>query len=83
MSRVSSKNINKPTPKKKTESFASGLFSLMVKQCVYSAIIFGAIYYVKLSDLSLSKSICSFIKSAVGYEFTAETIKNITSGLFL
>lgn len=83
MSKTSQKNISKSTPKKKTESFASGLFSLMVKQCVVSAIIFGAIYYVKLSELAFSKPICSFIKSAVGYEITAETIKNITSGLFL
>ena len=75
------------TPRRRTkntknnESFLGGLFSLMAKQCIFSAMIFAAIYFIKNGNLPFSGAVCSFIKNAVGYEMTVETFMNFTSGL--
>lgn len=66
---------------KNDESFLSGLFSLMVKQCIFSAMIFAALYFIKNGNLPFSESVCSFVKGAVGYEMTVETFMNFTTGL--
>ena len=68
---------------KRQEGFWGGLFSLMTKQCIFSAILFALLYGIKISQMPFSKNICSFIKGAVGYEMTVETIKNFTMGLFI
>lgn len=68
---------------KRQESFWSGLFSLMTKQCIFSALLFALLYGIKISEMPFSVSVCNFIKNAVGYEMTAETIKNWTMGLFI
>ncbi len=74
------RKIRKP---KRQEGFWGGLFSLMTKQCVFSAMLFAMLYGIKISEMPFSKNICSFIKGAVGYEMTAETIKDFTMGLFI
>ncbi len=67
--------------KKNNESFLSGLFSLMVKQCIFSAMIFAALYFIKNGNLPFSETVCSFVKGAVGYEMTVETFMNFATGL--
>ena len=67
---------------RRQEGFWGGLFALMTKQCIFSAILFALLYGIKISEMPFSKNICSFIKGAVGYEMTVETIKNFTMGLF-
>ena len=69
--------------KRGRDGFWGGLFSLMTKQCVFSAILFALLYGIKISEMPFSKNICSFIKGAVGYEMTVETIKDFTLGLFI
>ena len=68
---------------RRQEGFWGGLFSLMTKQCIFSAVLFALLYGVKISGMPFSTNICSFIKGAVGYELTVETIKNFTMGLFI
>lgn len=68
---------------KRQEGFWGGLFSLMTKQCIFSAILFALLYGIKISEMPFSKNICSFVKGAVSYEMTVETIKNFTMGLFI
>ena len=65
------------------ESFASGLFSLMTKQCIFSAAIFGVIYSLKIINIPFFNSVCSVIKNVVGFNLTFDYIKNIFIGLFL
>ncbi len=68
---------------RRQEGFWGGLFSLMTKQCIFSAILFALLYGIKISEMPFSKNICGFVKGAVGYEMTVETIKNFTMGLFI
>lgn len=79
-STASTRPRKKATSKKK-ESFMAGLFSLMVKQCIFSAMIFGAIYYIKNSALPFSEPVCNFIKGAVGYEMTIEAALELAMGI--
>lgn len=82
MSDTVQKNIPEKNTKPK-DSFGAGLFSLMTKQCIFSALIFGAIYTLKNINLPFSQSVCSIIKNIFTYDMSAETIKNILSGLFI
>ena len=78
----SDRRVRSRTKNTKTnESFLSGLFSLMVKQCIFSAMIFAALYFIKNGNLPFSEAVCSFVKGAVGYEMTAETFMDFTTGL--
>ncbi len=63
----------------KTESFLGGLFSLMAQQCIFSAMIFGVLYYIKNSGFAFSEPICAFVKNAVTSPLTIETIKEIAT----
>ncbi len=62
---------------KKSESFLSSLFSLMTRQCIFSAILFGAVYTLKAANLPFSAEVCRFIKSTVLTPVTLETAKDL------
>lgn len=82
MSDTPKENTNQKKPKNK-ESFASGLFSLMTKQCIFSGLLFGILYGLKNTKLSFAEPVCSFVKNVVCSDITLSAFKNIISGFFI
>lgn len=82
MSDTPKENTNQKKPKNK-ESFASGLFSLMTKQCIFSGLLFGILYGLKNTDLSFAEPVCSFVKNIVCSDVTLSSLKNIISGFLI
>lgn len=67
----------------KKDSFASGLFSLMTRQCIFSALLLGTLFLLKNTNLPFSDSVCSAIRSIIGFDMTFDYVKNFITGLFL
>lgn len=63
--------------------FLSGLFALMTRQCIFSAMIFAAIYFLKHADFPAFLPICAAIKSAVGFNMTFDFVLGLARGLFV
>lgn len=75
--------IKKSDVSEKKDSFFSGLFSLMTKQCIISALFLCLIYILKSINFSFTHTICSFIKSIICYDMTPFAVKNMITGLFI
>ncbi len=70
-------------PQQKQTGFVPGLINLLTKQCIFAAMIFAALYYVKNANLPFSETVSSFIKNAVGYNLTLDAFIAFVSGIFV
>ena len=50
---------------KPKDSFWGGLFSLMTKQCIISALLFASLYFTKNSELPVLNGAFSFVQNIV------------------
>jgi len=83
MSDTQNEKIPETNVDEKKETFASGLFALMTKQCIFSALLLGIIYLFKNIPLTFFESLCSVIKNIINFNITPDNIKNLFTGLFL
>lgn len=51
----------------------------MAKQCIFSAMVFAALYYIKNSGFAFSEPVSAFIKNAALYNVTADAVKTFFS----
>ena len=69
-------------PPRNRNGFFAELLNLMAKQCIFAAMIFAAIYFIKHSSLPILKTVTDVLRGVTSYNISFGDAFEFVRGIF-